>query len=905
MRRAAFLATGGLAALTIAAVVLWSALPWVLETWGARWIAGSLGIPTPRFIVADLSASRLEVRDLRIGTGGGEEIAAEAVVVTFDLAGRRLSSLTIDGARIEAAWRDGTVVVDGIGPLPRMAADGGEDAGGPPRLPVDHLRVAGARLLVRSPLGLIEAVLDATATQRGEMLTAEGNLSATGPGLAAEAAFSLHGPPDRAVPWLGMAGRAQLDLTARDATIPGLVEGIDGYAGFTVDAQPRGIRVSSAEGLVFTARHLDPAARAALPDPLAAEVEAGVTIVAGGLIDHPLTVVLARHGANSLRLSGSGEASALLGTVTARISGSGSAVVDGGGVTHLALGQADVVVNGFPALGGRIHASLLGRDIVGRPDALTLEAETYVLGENLAHAGMTTPRLRLRAAGPVTWQEGLVRVGLTSGHVAVDGPTHLPGADLPHGLDWQVMAPEADAVVADLTAETPVLRTHLAIPEPALAVTSGGLALEGRFASADVDVALPLGGEEPGRTVALVLRGGTVTAGPLGASAIDVTVREGPEGLAAEADAQVPLLPGEAAPLSAKAQAQRPVRLHVSASRAPGAPVVFSATARRGDLATLLTAEGRHDLDSGIGRASVRMPRLTFGDALQPGHLYAPLAAAAVRVEGDVAMQGQVKWTPAAVSPRLEVLLDGLTLHRGFVVLREMHGVVTLTQVWPPRTPPDQVLAVAAIDAGVPFADAEMTYHLDGKGKAVIGAARMKLAEGTIHADPFALPLDGDGARTVLHMTGVRLDPLVELADLGGLTATGTLSGEVPVELRQGNVLFHDGSLRSQEPGTIRYRPAQAPDALAGGGAGVDLMLQALDDFHYSALRLSLSGSAAGDLEVGLHVAGANPALYDGYPLEFNLTLSGALARIIEGSLAGYQVPDRIRRQLERFGVEP
>lgn len=907
MRRTAVLAAGGAGALLLIVIALWASLPWLLETWGARWIGGQLGIPAPRFTVAAVSASRLELRDLRVGEADGP-VSAESATLTFDLAGRRLGALIVNGARIEAAWRNGTLVIDDIGPLDDLFGNGGDSAGGPLRLPMDHLRISGARLLLRSPLGLVEAVLDATAAQQEDNLTAEGNLSATGPGLASEAAFALHAGPGRGDPWLGLGGHAQIDITARDAAVPGLAQGIDGYANITVDAQPGGIRVTSADGLSFTVRTLEPGAKAALPatlaDALAAETEAGLTAVLGGLGEQPFNVILARHG-EGMRLSGSASASVRLGTVTGRLGGNGTTTwADDGTLSSLSFSRAEAVLNGFPAFGGRVHASLLGHDLDGRPEGLTMQAEAYVLGDDLSVDGATVPRLRVRAAGPLAWDAGTARAGLVSAHVEVDGPATLPGVSLPQGLSWDLTAPDGDAVMFDQTTDPAVLRLHLAVPEPALVLRAAGHDIDSRFAAAEIEAALPLGPEAV-RTAALTLHGGQVRSGELAATAIEATLREGPEGLAVEADAQVPLLPGEVAPLPEDIQTHRPLRLRLTASRPPGQPVLFSARAREGGLKTILSAEGRHDPVTGKGRAAVRVPRLTFGDALQPEHLYAPLAAAALRVEGDVAAQGTVSWTTSTLTPRLEVLLDGLTVQRGFIVMRQMHGVATLTQVWPPRTPGDQVLAIAAIDAGVPFTNAETTYRLDGKGNAIIADARMTLAGGSIHADPFTLPFDAEAARTVLHMRGVRLDPLVELADLGGLTATGTLSGDVPVELRRGNVLFHDGTLESQEPGTIRYRPEETPGALAGGGAGVDLMLQALDDFHYKSLRLSLSGSAGGDLDVGLHVAGANPALYDGYPLEFNLTLSGALAQIIEGSLSGYQVPDRIRRQLERFGVDP
>ena len=79
-------------------------------------------------------------------------------------------------------------------------------------------------------------------------------------------------------------------------------------------------------------------------------------------------------------------------------------------------------------------------------------------------------------------------------------------------------------------------------------------------------------------------------------------------------------------------------------------------------------------------------------------------------------------------------------------------------------------------------------------------------------------------------------------------------------------------------------------------------LLQALENFRYKDLRLTIDGRTDGEMDVGLHIAGANPDLYDGYPIEFNLNLEGALANVLRQGLAGYQIPERIREQMQGFG---
>jgi hypothetical protein len=79
------------------------------------------------------------------------------------------------------------------------------------------------------------------------------------------------------------------------------------------------------------------------------------------------------------------------------------------------------------------------------------------------------------------------------------------------------------------------------------------------------------------------------------------------------------------------------------------------------------------------------------------------------------------------------------------------------------------------------------------------------------------------------------------------------------------------------------------------------MALQALSDFHYKELIVTLNRKLTGDAELGLHIAGSNPSFYNGYPVEFNLSVTGRLDEALRKGLAGYQVPDMIRERLKQY----
>jgi hypothetical protein len=74
-----------------------------------------------------------------------------------------------------------------------------------------------------------------------------------------------------------------------------------------------------------------------------------------------------------------------------------------------------------------------------------------------------------------------------------------------------------------------------------------------------------------------------------------------------------------------------------------------------------------------------------------------------------------------------------------------------------------------------------------------------------------------------------------------------------------------------------------------------------LENFHYDRLKITLDGRTDSAMDIGLHLKGANPELYEGFPIDFNLNLDGELANILKSGLSSYQLPDRIRERIQGF----
>jgi hypothetical protein len=315
-----------------------------------------------------------------------------------------------------------------------------------------------------------------------------------------------------------------------------------------------------------------------------------------------------------------------------------------------------------------------------------------------------------------------------------------------------------------------------------------------------------------------------------------------------------------------------------------------------------LNVEASYEEASNQAVALVRLPPLVFEPGVyQPKDLSPISAAYAKDVSGSVEVSGEITWRDGVFASDLDVAVRDLSATAFGTRMERMNTLIKFDNVMPLSTPPGQLVAIAGIDAGLPMRDALISLALDPDGIVVLESAEMKFAGGEVTSDRASWRIGSDPEPLLLQVTGVDVGALFALADMAELTASGTLDGTIPVRFADGDVIIEDASLASRVPGELHYLPDGTPAGLGSDEASLDLVLDALSNFHYERLEVDLDRAAGGETEIGLHIAGANPDLYDGYPIELNVSLTGALDQIVRDSLAGYRVPDEIRERLSGF----
>ena len=310
---------------------------------------------------------------------------------------------------------------------------------------------------------------------------------------------------------------------------------------------------------------------------------------------------------------------------------------------------------------------------------------------------------------------------------------------------------------------------------------------------------------------------------------------------------------------------------------------------------------GQHDLETRQGVLDLELAPIAFvAGKLQPGDLSPILEGVIANAEGGIALDGQLTWLDGQLASDLGLLIDELGFTIGPARLSRINSVIKFDGLAPPTTPGDQLLSVGLLDVGLPLTDGLVSMQLRPNGLLAVDQLDWRLADGEIQAEPFSFGSDIQDLTLILKAEQLDLNALLGLTPLNDLTGEGRIDGTLPLTIGEAAAI-NDGELNATGPGVLRYTPSSVPGVLQAGGESVRLVLQALENFRYDALKITLDGRTDGATAIGLHLKGANPDLHDGHPVEFNLNLEGNLASLVQTNLDNYQIPDRIRERLQRF----
>lgn len=834
-----------------------------------------------------LTVSRLGIGGIAIenleAEGGALTVASiEATYTLPRLLRTELESLTIGQARATLAW-DAAGFKLGAFPL-RI------DPNAPPlTLPViDTLRAENALVEINTPAMALNAPLSVSARRvaGGWETNLDGRIDGQGVNIAAQWAGLLT-PADLA----RSTGRGRFDLQVDDFSIP--------ETGDLLGA--RGIVSVNAAGGAFTVT---------VDEPLALSVASLVGATAGvpalqdfGKRSWTLTVAPSQSNA-AFVVTAAGEHRSIRFDLAATAQGGDSRadiVLVGEAArtnesTTLQIRNARADIANIPFGGGMVAGHFALADFAGTPQAAQghVDATVNVAGVTIADTKLDAAQASLSSTIRVA--DGTATFDIAALRASIDRAS-LPG--------WTLAAPTELTLAKQATAQPHVMIGAL-----------------GKILSADMDLALPVvslkSRDDDSVQTSLRLPSIKIKAAAKGlavSSSLNATNVSLDHPLTALRHGRLDVTK-TADTLTAKADASF-VRLGPADDSDPAAGALTTRatlTTRGGDYdirGTFATAAGaklgdytaRTSADFARGTATLSIPKTKFERGGKHDAADLAFISPVTDLSGTLGLEAKTTWNGDRRSGTALATLDDVSFAVGDISIVGLTTAIDLGSLQPPRSSAPHRLVLKSVTAGIPLTNGALDFTLPGDGTAGISRASIDVAGGQITMTDESVPIDGRAGGFALDISKIDMAALAALAQVDGLSIVGTLSGQIPLNRDETGLHFAEGLLRADAPGRLAYKPATPPAALSQSQGGA-LLVQALSNFAYDRMSITVTGPVMDDITLAVTLAGKNPDLYGGYPIEFNLNLSGRLTQILQQGFVGAGIPADLERQL-REGKHP
>ncbi len=312
----------------------------------------------------------------------------------------------------------------------------------------------------------------------------------------------------------------------------------------------------------------------------------------------------------------------------------------------------------------------------------------------------------------------------------------------------------------------------------------------------------------------------------------------------------------------------------------------------------------QYDMVQERGHAEFTLEGMDFGKDFQPKTLW-PGAGDLDNVSGYMTAAGAADFGSSGLvssEGRLNLELD--SFESGGTKVAGLKLPLSLSSLWPVESPPGQHLTIASIGDGTGATAFDVEYRLTtgpgGTPVVVILGGGLDTLGGRLRIAPTRLDSGEAVQSLVLEAEDLDLVSVLSLITPEGIGGEGRLSGRFPVRLEGEDLVIDGAVLQSQAPGRLVFSSAAARETLKSSGDHMTLLLQALQNFHYQQLSLSIDKAAAGDARLHLFLLGNNPDVLEGYPFSINIDLQTDVAPLLSVLRQGNDMIDEVVKRIWR-----
>lgn len=320
-----------------------------------------------------------------------------------------------------------------------------------------------------------------------------------------------------------------------------------------------------------------------------------------------------------------------------------------------------------------------------------------------------------------------------------------------------------------------------------------------------------------------------------------------------------------------------------------------------GDVAGLqfLKIKGAHVLDSGSGMLKAEVVPLNFlPGSLQP-RVFSPVLAQLDNVSGQVSAIAQLKWSTKGVhSSRGALEMRNVSFTHETAKIKDLNIALNLNNLLTPGSLPGQKITVEQIDFGIPLENLLISYQIldTSPPQVALEKAQFSMMDGVISVAPVTIDPAAKFSDMLIRISNIDLESFFNLIKVDGLAGSGHLDGQVPLTIEEDQLTIKSGHLAAKAPGILHFQSQKASQWLASAGEEMNLLLQAMQDFHYTELSLTLDKSVAHDLVARLSLLGNNPKVKEGQDFRLNIRLETDIDKILQKINYGYSLSHEILR---------
>ncbi len=214
-------------------------------------------------------------------------------------------------------------------------------------------------------------------------------------------------------------------------------------------------------------------------------------------------------------------------------------------------------------------------------------------------------------------------------------------------------------------------------------------------------------------------------------------------------------------------------------------------------------------------------------------------------------------------------------------------------------TLPLSTITVEFLDVGVPVEQIAAEFSVIAVEEAVqVREVSMSAFGGRFVTDPFLFSMRRESNSMVLRPKSIQLQFMVDLAEFEDIEMSGSISGMLPLTIRERKMTITNGWLESDPPGgVIHYLPGLDSEDTGVPVSDLNLVSRALANFQYDSLTSDVNYTESGDLKLQMRLTGINPDMDDTQPVILNLGVENNIPQLLRSLQATRSIEDILERR--------